>query len=295
MTTQAVTTKDEKAIEYVPFGAQEKIKLTISIIQKLICVPTKSGAVCSDKDAVRFMMLCQAQHLNPFAGDAYLVGYDGQHGAQFSLITAHQALLKRAEVCPGFEGMESGIIINRDGIIEDRQGDFHLTDEEVVGGWAKVYRKDRKPMYKRLSIEQRKPRYTTPFWEGHKASEQIVKCAEADALRATFPTMLGGLYNAEETTGPIVPVEAQVVENGNGPKIDPTPAQAAKENELEALVTGEGFTFDDFRAWAKETGNIDRMKNADSFDTVPPEFVKSLLRAKKGLIEQLTKMKEQLI
>ena len=186
--------------EYVPYGAQDKIKLTVPIIQNLIAVPTKSGKTCSEKDAIRFLAMCQAQRLNPFAGDAYLIGYDAQDGPKFSLITAHQVFLKRAETNDAFGGMESGIILmEEDGAITERQGDFHLETEKVVGGWAKVHCKDRIPMYRRLSITQRKPKYPTSFWEGNKASEQIVKCAEADALRATFPTMLGGLYMHEET------------------------------------------------------------------------------------------------
>ena len=195
-------------MEFIPFGAADKIKLNIAIVKNFVAVPTKSGATCSDRDAMRFMMLCQAQRLNPFAGDAYLTGYDGRNGPQFSLITAHVAFLKRAESCKDYEGMESGIILlNDDGTTTDREGDFHLENENVVGGWARVHRSGRKPTYRRLSIAQRKPNYDTPFWQGAKAAEQISKCAEADALRATFPTLLGGMH----LDGEIVNIESSVV------------------------------------------------------------------------------------
>merc|ERR1711991_914366 len=62
-----------------------------------------------------FLMLCRARKLNPFEGDAYLVGYDSKDGAKFSLITSHQALLKRAELCQQFDGMESGLILDWNG------------------------------------------------------------------------------------------------------------------------------------------------------------------------------------
>src|SRR6266576_2990928 len=204
MTAALQKTDTEKSIEFIPFGSSDRIKLSVTIIQNLCAVPTKSGRTCSQRDALRFLMLCQAQRLNPFAGDAYLVGYDSKDAngnivPTFSLITAHQALLKRAEASNDYEGMESGVIlIDEAGKVSEREGDFHTQEEKVVGGWAKVYRKGRRPTYKRIAMEQRKPKYESQFWQGNKASEQIIKTAEADALRSTFPTLLGGLYTGEE-------------------------------------------------------------------------------------------------
>jgi phage recombination protein Bet len=200
--TQAVQTRDpEKAIEFIPYGAADKIRLSVKIIQNMVAVPTKSGKTCSERDALRFLMLCQAQRLNPFAGDAFLVGYDSQDGPSFSLITAHQAFLKRAETCADFEGMESGIILLGDDenpTISEREGDFHLENEIVVGGWARVHRKGRRDTYRRI----RMGRFNKGFaqWKADAAG-MIVKCAEADALRSTFPTLLGGLYMQGEQDG----------------------------------------------------------------------------------------------
>lgn len=224
------TNKSEKAVEFTPFGAADRIKLTIKIVQDLVAVPTRTGKTCSERDAIKFMALCQAQRLNPFAGDAFLTGYDNRQTgeATFSLITAHQAFLKRAESNGDYEGMESGIIFrNEDGKIEEREGDFFLPEETVVGGWAKVYRKDRKPMYRRLSIAQRKPAYDTPFWSGVKAAEQIVKCAEADALRATFPTLLAGLHIDGEAMANAIEVVSDVTEKD--PVIADTPAPKKRQ------------------------------------------------------------------
>lgn len=190
--------KPIKEMTFVPFGGQDKIKLTPKIIQDLIAVKTKSGQTCSERDALKFMMMCQAKRLNPFEGDAYLIGYDTQNGPQFSLITAHQAFLKRAEVHPEYDGMESGVILLKsdDGATEDRQGDFHLPEETIVGGWATVYLKNRThPIHRRL----RMARFNKGFgiWKDDPAG-MIVKCAEADGLRSAFPTMVGGLYLREE-------------------------------------------------------------------------------------------------
>lgn len=229
--------KQEKLMEYVPFGAADKIRLTLSIIQNIVAVPTKSGKTCSEREAMKFMMLCQAQRLNPFAGDAFLIGYDGQGGPTFSLITAHQAFLKRAEASKDFDGMTSGILIRKDDdSIEEREGDFHLRDEaeRVVGGWAKVFHKGRShPTYRRIRME----RFNNGFaqWKVDAAG-MIVKCAEADALRSTFPTLLGGLYLKEElevNVSPATEASRPLFKELAAPK--PAPESAQEPAALEQI------------------------------------------------------------
>lgn len=189
---------DKKVMEFIPFGGQEKVKLTVRIIQDLIAVPTANGFKPSEKDCIKFMMMCQARLLNPFEGDAFMIGYDTRNGPTFSLITAHQAFLKRAEVHAEYDGMESGIIIfnEDDGSLTEREGDFHLKDEKIVGGWAKVFFKNRShPTTRKIRMERFDSGYAQ--WAKDPAG-MIVKCAEADALRSSFPTMIGGLYLREE-------------------------------------------------------------------------------------------------
>lgn len=194
--TALIAQSDAKVMEFVPFGATDKIKLSVEIIKNLVAVKTKSGKTCGNQDAIKFMMMCQARRLNPFEGDAFLIGYDGREGPQFSLITAHQAFLKRAEVNPEYDGMKSGIIIKRDGEIKDVEGDFYLEGDELLGGWATVFFKNRKQsMHKRIRLKRFQKAWG--IWQEDPAG-MICKCAEADALRSSFPTMLGGLYLREE-------------------------------------------------------------------------------------------------
>jgi phage recombination protein Bet len=221
--TEIVTVPaDEKGtIEVVPFGTDERIRLSVAIVQKMIAVPTRTGKIPDTTACIKFMMLCRARHLNPFEGDAFMLGYDTQNGPQFSLITAHQVFLKRAEASKGFNGMESGVIVKvaphldvgSTGILE-REGDLVYEDEKLLGGWAKVYRKDReKPFYRRLKLAT----FNTgrSRWEKDPAG-MICKCAEADALRTAFPTHLGGLYIQEETP----PIDVTpVIERAKVPKI----------------------------------------------------------------------------
>jgi phage recombination protein Bet len=193
---QAVVKKEPANVEYIPYGAQDKIKLSVAMVQNLIAVKTKTGKTCSDRDAIKFLAMCQAKRMNPFEGDCFLIGYDGREGPSFALVTAHQTYLKRAELHPEFDGMKSGIIVEEEGALKDLEGDFFTESQKVVGGWAIVYFKNRKnPMSKRLRLS----RFHKGFgvWNDDPAG-MICKCAEADALRSSFPTMLGGLYLREE-------------------------------------------------------------------------------------------------
>jgi phage recombination protein Bet len=293
--------KAEKPMEFVPYGAVDKIRLTLSIIQNIVAVPTKSGKTCSERDAMKFMMLCQAQRLNPFAGDAFLVGYDGQNGPTFSLITAHQAFLKRAETSEDFDGMTSGLIIRGEGdSVTEREGDFHLSEEaeNIVGGWAKVFHKKRShPTSRRI----RMARFNNGFaqWKADPAG-MIVKCAEADALRSTFPTLLGGLYMKEELEATVSAVLPASIAGISSPQTDSTQGKIevagksstlSPQSELETLVIGAGFTFDDMKEFGEKSGNITNTDSLTGFLEINPDEAKRMLKARTGLLNALKALK----
>ncbi len=186
--------KVEKSIEYVPFGAEDKIKLSVSIVRSMVATPTKQGDLPDDRDCMRFLMLCQAGRLNPFAGDCFLIGYrDRDSVVTWSLITSISAFRKRAETHPEYDGEESGcIVLDKDEKLVDRVGDFVLPTDQLVGGWARVHFKTRKhPMERRVQLATYQKQFGV--WRSDSAG-MIGKVAEAHALRDSFPTMLGGLY-----------------------------------------------------------------------------------------------------
>lgn len=174
-------TVERGTAEYIPFGAVDKINLSIHLVKTLLAVPTKSGVKCSDDEALKFIAMCKAKRMNPYEGDAYLIGYDAKDGAKFSLIAAHQTYLKRAEVHPEFDGMKSGlIIINKaDETMHEVEGDFFRKDlSEVIGGWATVFFKQRKyPMTRKVRLD----RFFKPFgvWLDDAAG-MICKCFDPE-------------------------------------------------------------------------------------------------------------------
>ena len=272
-------------MEYVPFGGKDKIKLSIALVKNLICVKTKSGKTCSDNDAMKFLMMCQARLLNPYEGDSFLIGYDGKDGPTFSLITAHQAFLKRAELNPEYDGMKSGIIVEDDGRLVDLEGDFFSPNQKVVGGWATVFFKNRKQnMHKRIRLQRFQKAWG--IWQDDPAG-MICKCAEADALRSSFPTMLGGLYLKEEmqetatvaTTTPIFTEppkeavqEAEVIEAPKPAKSAPAAKPEAKKtppkaevdtpvSKMRVLIAENGLTVEKVLGFLKGIGSIEESVN----------------------------------
>jgi hypothetical protein len=223
------TPKKEAPIEYTPFGAEHKITLSLAIIRNYIAEPAiRDGKyeLPDDRQCMKFMMLCRARKLDPFEGDSFMIPFwDKRKNCNvWSLITAHNAFQKRAEVHPDYDGKCSGIIINpamhcrpcsgsgaiKDticpvcqgkGAIDELEGDFmpDAIDGEVihlVGGWARVFfKKKLKPEYQRLKLSTYQKQFGV--WMSDSAG-MICKCAEAAALRAAFPNTLGGMYLREE-------------------------------------------------------------------------------------------------
>ena len=312
--------REERMVEFTPLGCTDKIKLSVKIVQNLIAIPTRSGKTCSERDALRFIMLCSARKLNAFEGDAFLIGYDGKNGPEFSLITAHQALMKRAEVHPEFDGMTSGVIVQAGEFTQDLEGDFHTEEQTLVGAWAKVYFKTRKwPSTERIALRSfiKKTSDGEPikFWK-ENPSGQIVKCAEASALRKAFPTMCGGMYLREEisllgegigvlptpdlTSAASASQEARIetkdIGDNSNPDLAPAqgtasqPAAASQPGDspqakLAALAEAHGLSFDAYQRWATETGNDDVAGSRADWSEIPREICMRFLRASAGFVK----------
>jgi phage recombination protein Bet len=185
--------------EYTPLGQSDNIRLTASSILKMCAAPTRSGKLPDEATILKFAATCKANRLNPLSSppDAYLLGYDSQGGASWSIITSIGALFKRADVHQQYDGCRSGVIVmHEDGSIENIDGEFFLESDALVGGWAEVFRKDRAvPQVARIKLET----YSTgrSHWAKDPA-RMISKCAEAAALRKAFPNETAGLYVQEE-------------------------------------------------------------------------------------------------
>lgn len=84
----------------------------------------------------------------------------------------------------------------------EQNGTFRLSTEQLVGGWARVYRKNwTHPTYCSVSFEEVAQKkgdgQLNKNWAG-KGATMVEKVAKVRALRETFIEDLGGMYEAEE-------------------------------------------------------------------------------------------------
>lgn len=201
----------------------QEIKLSKKIVQEYI---VGTDVPITNQEFKLFTELCKVRKLNPFLREAYLIKYKAGTPAQ--LVVGKDAILKRAVLNPNYDGMECGIIVQKeDGTIEERQGTFRLGNEQLVGGWARVFRKDwSHPTYSSVSfneVAQRKNDGQLNSNWSTKSATMLEKVAKVRALRETFVEDLAGMYEAEEMQQEIpqqepIEVQAAVIEQTENTK-----------------------------------------------------------------------------
>lgn len=175
-----------------------EIKLTPSIVQNYL---VNSKAKITPVEFKFFTELCKVRKLNPFLNEAYLIKYSDGIPAQ--LVVGKDAILKRAVLNPGYNGMESGIIVQKEnGDVIERPGTFRLSTETLVGGWARVHVKNREyPSYSSVAFDEvagkKGDGSLNSNWSS-KGATMIEKVAKVRALREAFVEDLEGMYEAEE-------------------------------------------------------------------------------------------------
>ena len=221
-------TKKEIAVVYEVDG--EQIKLTPSIVQNYI---VGTDAQITMPEFKFFTSLCKARGLNPFLKEAYCIKY-GKNPAQ--IVVGKDAVLKRAIKNPNYDGMESGVIVQNKETSEiiERKGTFYLRDSEnLVGGWAKVYRKDwQHPTYCSVAFDEVAQKKSdgslNANWSG-KGATMVEKVAKVRALRETFVEELGGMYEAEEMgvdlPNETAPQKQEIIQQDEPIEVDATPAE----------------------------------------------------------------------
>ena len=191
-----------------------EVELSIAEIKRTICPKA------TDKEAASFLQLCRYMGLNPFVNDAYLIKY-GDGAA--TMVVGKDAFTKRADAHPQFAGIESGVIIQiGDKEPVNRKGTLVLDGENIVGGWARVARTDRKlDVDTTVSFKE----YSTgrAMW-AKMPSTMIEKVAIVKALRTAFPATFSGLYDQAEMgidlNDSLEPVNGEVATESDDPVLD---------------------------------------------------------------------------
>ena len=173
--------------------------------------------MATDAECKIFLETCKQYHLNPFTKEAYLIHYDNKNEDTAStIVLGKNCYMQMAERHPSFDGFEAGVIVlTADGQLLNREGSIVYDGgggETLLGGWAKVYRKDRtRASYEEVKLSE----YDTgkSLWNGKKAT-MIRKVALVHALREAFPSTFGALYDESE-------VSVHVDVEGTAREVDP--------------------------------------------------------------------------
>lgn len=140
------------------------------------------------------LAIVKGRNLNPFTKEVYFIKY-GSAPAQ--IVVSKEAIMKRAEENPNFDGFEAGIVIETEnGSIERLTGTIAQKSTKLRGGWCKVYRKDRS---RAIEADADFTYYNTGknLWQKMPAL-MIRKVAIVSAFREAFSESVGGLYTADE-------------------------------------------------------------------------------------------------
>ena len=151
----------------------------------------------TDAECKIFLETCRAYRLNPFTREAYLIHYDNKNDdTPCTIVLGKNCYLQMAERHPAYDGFEAGVIVLNESGVEYREGSIVYEGEELLGGWARVYRKDRtRPSYDEVKFSE----YNTgkSRWAA-KPVTMIRKVALVHALREAFPSTYGLTYDESE-------------------------------------------------------------------------------------------------
>lgn len=237
--TLAASQKKPVSVTYKAGGAD--VTLSLGMIKKYLV--TGSPENITEQEMMMFMSLCKYQGLNPFIRDAYLIKYGSQPA---TIVVGKGALEKRAQRNPKYKGFEAGIIVRTaDGEIDRRNGTFYLPEEELVGGWARVYVDGYAlPVEAAVSMQEyigKKRDGTVNSQWSQKPATMIRKVAKAQAIREAFPEDMSGMYVAEEVG--VDGLDEQIIEqqeetSAARPEIIDVPAQEAEPDDFASIMEG---------------------------------------------------------
>lgn len=204
---------DIKTETYKTFDGQD-VMLGAEDVRRLC---GKNGQHLTDGEIDLFIKTAKYRRLNPYLNELYILKNapfvndrgETKEPAPAQIIISRQAVMMIAEEHPAYDGLQHGIVVlNSDGKVEDREGCILLQGETLIGGWAKVYRKDRKiPFLCRIDLKEfsKQRNDNTPYSKKEKdgtwdkmTKTMIDKCAVVTTLRSAFPQQLGGLYTQDE-------------------------------------------------------------------------------------------------
>lgn len=186
-----------------------RIQINIAAVKQLVPGVDKA----SDMEIAAFLAFCASNGYDPFRKQAYLIKYKASDPASF--VVSYHVFLDRANKHPQFDGFQMGIVwrVSNEKVLGDPCDYKEDEQHQIIGGWARVHRKDRKfPFYREVPWSEMESTYrdrdtgamvANRNWRIMKTT-MGVKTPLCRALRDAFPDELGGTYADVE---PMLPPE----------------------------------------------------------------------------------------
>ena len=196
------------------------------ITDYLSTVQTKKGDRPTNAQTRNFLMFCLAANLNPFKNQAYLVGYDSKSGPSFSTIVAIDGYRAIAHRTGLYCGGESSIELDDKGFpIAATYTAKKLIQSHICSFQATIYYDEAVQTIKDYDTGNQVP---NSMWL-KRPKGQLIKCAEAAALRMAFPEDLSGTYVEDELTPETLTIN-------QGEVLPPAPEPKATLDQIDTLI-----------------------------------------------------------
>lgn len=169
----------------------------------------------TDPEFNMFFQLCKVNKVNPFLKEAYIIKYGN---APATIVLDYKVLQQIAEENKNYLGMRHGVVVmNREGQVTERLGEYKLPSETLIAGWCEVFRKDRQaPTKVTAMFDEFKATKSNGELNANWANKpcfMICKVAKAQALREAFPNICGSnVYTSDEMEG-VIPQKPKVEGN----------------------------------------------------------------------------------
>ena len=226
----------------------------------------------TNEELLALVTVANEYGLNPFLKELYAFPAKGGGICPIVSVDGWNKMLIRQ---PDFDGIEFDMVEKEDG--------------KPHSCTATIYIKGRsKPMRVTEYFEECQ-RNTEPWKNMPRRMLRNRTLCQASRMAFGF----SGVYNEDEAA--TITVDATVMPSEAPPRLVTVPdnSRPTPQAELEAIVLGGGFSFSDLKKFGEESGNVTDAGSLASFQDIPTDEAKRLLRAKAGLLTALAKIKEE--
>lgn len=226
----------------------------------------------TNEELLALVTVANEYGLNPFLKEIYAFPAKGGGIVPVVSVDGWNKMLIRQ---PDFDGIE-----------------FEFTDREdgtVATCTATIYIKNRSKPVRITEYFDECNRPTEP-WK-NMPRRMLRNRTLCQAARLSFG--FSGIYHEDEGAS-VIDISASPVPTEPPPRLVAAPPAEVKktpQEELEALLVSEGFTFDQYRRWGADSGNLENADSIGCFADVPADVAARHLKAKKGLLAGVAQFK----